>query len=215
MPCHESGPTSDWYLIARKLEEPLQKGMQMTALAPSADAPFGNHPSWSEIDWAKAEREVRRLQARIAKASREGRRRTVHALQWLLDHSFSGKALAVRRVTQNRGKATPGVDGVVWSTPESKTQALESLGRKGYKPKPLRRVLIPKSNGKMRPLGIPTMKDRAMQALHLLGLIPVAEMQGDRNSYGFRPERSTADAREQIFKLLAKKTSPKWILEGD
>jgi len=118
-------------------------------------------------------------------------------------------------VTENQGKRTAGVDGVTWSTPQAKSQAMLSLKRHGYQPKPLRRVLIPKSNGKMRPLGIPTMKDRAMQALYLLALEPVTETTADKCSFGFRPERSPADAIEQCFIALGQRTSAQWILEGD
>jgi len=139
----------------------------------------------------------------------------VKALQWLLTHSFSGKAMAVKRVTENRGKATPGVDKVTWSTPEAKGRAVETLGRHGYKPQPLRRLMIPKANGKMRPLGIPTMRDRAMQALYLLALEPISETTGDRNSYGFRPGRATADAVEYCFKVLARKDCAEWVLDAD
>jgi hypothetical protein len=110
-------------------------------------------------------------------------------LQWLLTHSFSGKALAVKRVTENKGKNTPGVDKVIWKTPGTKTNAIASLKRRGYSALPLRRVMILKKNGKMRPLGIPVMRCRAMQALHLLALEPVAETTADPNSYGFRPEQ--------------------------
>ena len=171
--------------------------------------------AWEQIDWFKCERQASRLQARIVKATREGRWSKAKALQRLLTHSFAAKALAVKRVTENQGKSTPGVDGKIWSTPAAKSKAIESLQRQGYKPQPLRRVYIPKANGKLRPLGIPTMKDRAMQALHLLALAPVAETTADKNSYGFRPERSTADAIEQCFKTLSKGTSPQWVLEGD
>ena len=180
-----------------------------------AGAPSHESVAWHSIDWARCHREVRRLQARIVKATRESRHGKVKALQWMLTHSFSGKALAVRRVTENQGKKTPGVDGVTWSAPEAKSQAMLSLGRRGYRPQPLRRVYIPKSNGKMRPLGIPTLKDRAMQALYLLAIEPVAETTADRCSFGFRPERATADAIEQCFTALSKKVAPQWILEGD
>jgi RNA-directed DNA polymerase len=139
----------------------------------------------------------------------------VKALQWLLTHSFYGRALAVKRVTHNQGKNTPGVDGAIWSTPASRYKAIDTLRRRGYQPQPLRRVYIPKANGKLRPLGIPTMKDRAMQALYLLALLPVAETTADPNSYGFRPKRSTADAIEQCFTVLARKIGPQWVLEGD
>src|SRR6266566_455330 len=122
------------------------------------------------------DRNVRRLQVRIAQATKEGRWGKVRALQRLLTHSYSGKVLAVRRVTENDGKKTPGVDRVIWDTPEKKTWAVHELQRRGYQPQPLRRVYIPKSDGKTkRPLGIPTMIDRAMQALHLLALDPVAK----------------------------------------
>src|SRR5260370_10115261 len=112
--------------------------------------------AWHQINWRRAERNVRRLQARIAQATQAGKWGKVGALQRMLTRSLSGKALAVRRVTENQGKRTPGVDGLTWSTPDAKSQAVLSLKRRGYQPRPLRRVYIPKSNGKMRPLGIPT-----------------------------------------------------------
>ncbi len=169
---------------------------------------------WHGIDWAKCHRTVRRLQARMVKATQEGRHGKVKALQWLLTHSFSAKALAVKRVTENPGKNTPGVDGQTWQTPKAKAQAIVSFKKRGYKPSPLRRVYIPKAKGK-RPLGIPTMNDRAMQALYLLALEPISETTADKNSYGFRPQRSTADAIGQCFITLAHKHSAQWILEGD
>jgi RNA-directed DNA polymerase len=171
--------------------------------------------SWHQINWYKAHQHVRRVQLRIAEATREGRMRKVKSLQRLLTHSFHARALAVKRVTENQGKSTPGVDGQTWSTPEDKFKAILSLKRKGYKPLPLRRVYIPKSNGKKRPLGIPIMKDRAMQALYKLALEPIAETYADGNSYGFRPERSCADAIEQTFIILGRQTRAQWILEGD
>jgi RNA-directed DNA polymerase len=192
----------------------LKEALQMTA---EASAGAVSHPStdWQAIHWLKVHREVRRLQARIVKATREGKWSKVKALQHLLTHSFSGKALAVRRVTENPGKNTPGVDRATWNSSKAKTRAIPTLRRRGYRSQPLRRVYIPKSNGKRRPLGIPTMKDRAMQALYKLALDPIAETTGDGNSYGFRPERSTADALQQCFIVLSRQTSPPWVLEGD
>jgi RNA-directed DNA polymerase len=152
---------------------------------------------------------------RIAKAAREGNLREAKAFQRLLTRSFAAKALAVKRVTETKGKKTPGIDGETWSTPKVKLEAVLSLNGRGYKPLPLRRVYIPKSNGKKRPLGIPTMRDRAMQGLYKLALEPVAETLADRNSYGFRLERSTADATERCFTVLSRKVAAPWILEGD
>jgi RNA-directed DNA polymerase len=184
------------------------------ARAPGAASHQG--PDWNQIDWKKAEYEVKRLQQRIAKATMEGRWGKVKALQHLLTHSFYGKAIAVRRATTNRGKRTPGVDGVIWKTPTRRYQAIHQLRIRGYRPRPLRRVYIDKRDKKAkRPLGIPTMADRAMQALYLLALDPIAETTGDRGSYGFRPRRSVHDAIQQCFTLLARQGSPTWILEAD
>ena len=181
--------------------------------ATRACAPSG--VAWDGINWAHVKRHARGLQTRIVKATQGGRHNQAKALQWLLTHSFSGKALAVKRVTENKGKNTPGVDKVTWKTPVAKTNAIASLKRRGYSPLPLRRVFIPKKNGKTRPLGIPAMKCRAMQALHWLALEPIAETTADLNSYGFRPERSTADAGAQCFNSLARKAQAEWVLEAD
>jgi len=115
-------------------------------------------PDWDQLDWSRIERRVRRLQARIVKATQERRWCRVKSLQWLLTHSFSGKALAIDRVTTNQGAKTPGVDGATWQMPATRYRAIGSLRRRGYQPQPLRRVYIPKSNGKLRPLGIPTVR---------------------------------------------------------
>ena len=171
--------------------------------------------TWKSIDWKSAEKQVRSLQLRIAKAIREGKKSKAKALQWLLSHSMAAKALAVRRVTQNKGAKTPGVDNVRWKTNTLKLQAAKSLVRKGYKALPLRRLYIKKKNGKLRPLGIPTLKDRAMQALYLFALEPFAETFADRGSYGFRKHRSCHDALERCYIHLSRKDSATWVLEGD
>jgi RNA-directed DNA polymerase len=187
----------------------------MTAVVTHAGAFSHTDGRWTAINWRQTHQNVRRLQARIVKATQAGRWGKVKALQRLLTHSFSGRALAVRRVTENQGKRTPGVDRQVWDTPEKKMKAIETLRRRGYQPLPLRRIYIPKSNGRRRPLSIPVMKDRAMQALCLLGLDPIAETTADPNSYGFRKGRSTADAIAQCFTALSRKTSASYILECD
>jgi RNA-directed DNA polymerase len=170
---------------------------------------------WQAIDWPKVRHEVRRLQLRIAKATRAGKHGKAKVLQWLLTHSRSAKLLAVQRVTGNKGAKTPGIDNKLWRTDKQKYAAVQNLKRRGYRPLPLRRLYIPKKNGKLRPLSIPTLQDRAMQALHALALAPVAETVADRNSYGFRPGRSCADAIGQCFCALAKSYAPVWVLEGD
>ena len=175
---------------------------------------------WHSINWKKVYRAVRRLQARIVKAVREGRWHKVKALVYLLTHSFSGRALAILRVVSNSGAKTPGVDEVLFNTPEAKSVAFSTLRRHGYQPQPLRRVYILKSNGKQRPLGIPTMTDRAMQALYLLGLDPIAETLADGHSYGFRLQRCCADALDECHKILRgphgpHTRGPDWVIEGD
>ena len=187
----------------------------MSAAEMPAGAAPERTPDWHSIEWKKVWRTVRRLQARIVKAVAEGRWNKVKALVYLLTHSFGGRALAILRVVSNSGAKTPGVDGVLWNTPEAKSAAFGTLRRHGYQPQPLRRVYIPKSNGKRRGLGIPTMADRAMQALHLLGLDPIAESQADGHSYGFRRERRCADAMAQTHIVLSHRHGPEWILEGD
>src|SRR5260370_2903626 len=170
---------------------------------------------WYATNWQAINRDVRRLQVRIVQETKASRWGKVQALQRVLTHSYSGKVLAVRRVTENNGKKTPGVDKEIWDTPKKKIQAVYALKRRGYQPQPLRRVYIPKSDGKTRrPLGIPTMKDRAQQALHLLALDPVVETKADRNSYGFRQQRSCADAIGQCFIALGS-ANTQWILEAD
>lgn len=187
-----------------------------TTIGNEGSASSHEPPDWHAIDWRRVERNVRTTQKQIAKATRERNWRRVKALQRSLTHSFAARALAVRRVTENQGKRTPGVDGELWDEPGQKWLAISRLKhQRGYRPRPLKRVYIPKSNGKKRPLGIPTMLDRAMQALHLLGLEPVAESTSDPNSYGFRINRSTADAMGQLFVCLSHKASAQWVLEAD
>jgi RNA-directed DNA polymerase len=181
----------------------------------NVDAPSSAPFAWHHINWRHGHRIARRLPARIAKATPEGNRRKVKSLQRVLASSCSAKAIAVKRVTANNGATTPGVDKVLWSTPEDKMRAVRSLTRRGYRPPPLRRVYSPKASHGLRPLGIPTIRARARQALHLLTWEPIAETTAAGNSSGFRPERSTADAIEPGFIALGRRGSPAWVLAGE
>lgn len=165
---------------------------------------------WMNLTWSCIESKVNKLQSRIAKAVKQGRFNLAKKLQYLLVNSFYAKLLAIKRISQNKGKNTAGIDGVLWNSPSKKYNGELSLESKGYKASPLKRT-----NGKKRPLGIPTIYDRAMQALYLLSLDPVAETLLDEKSFGFRKYRGVKDACANLFNLLAKKTSAKWILEGD
>lgn len=185
----------------------------MTAVAKLLTGAALSEEIWKSINWKSVEAEVRQLQMRIAKANREGRHGKVKALPWILTHSYSAKLIAVKRVTQNKGAKTPGVDQIVWETAHQKLQAVKSLKRKGYQTLPLRRIYIPKKDGHQRPLSIPSMNCRA--ALYLLALEPIAENCADQNSYGFRPKRSAADAIGRCFNALASKGSAQYILEAD
>lgn len=205
--------TFDGCFIAGEPGEPLRNGKLETEQLTGAS--FDEAVRWVTIDWKSAARQVRRLQVRIAKAVKANRWGKVKTLQHLLTNSFYAKLLAVKRVTSNKGKNTPGVDGVLWQGAGAKWRAVHSLRRRGYRPEPLRRIYIPKKNGKKRPLSIPTMTDRAYQALYKLALAPVAETLADGNSYGFREGRSCADAVQACFNALSKPNSATWILEAD
>lgn len=185
----------------------------MKLIATGASPAYGR--TWKTINWSRVHTDVERLQKRIAKAVTEKKWDKVKALQWLLSHSLCAKLLAVRRVTSNKGAKTAGIDGITWSSPVQKLKGVLSLKRKGYRAKPLRRIEIPKKNSKKRKLGIPTIYDRAMQALYKLVLEPVSETIADGNSYGFRPHRACRDAIAHCFNIFRSKNSAKWILEAD
>jgi len=171
---------------------------------------------WEQIDWTCAEAFVNRLQLRIVKAVEKENWNLVKRLQYLLVHSFYAKAIAVKRVTSNKGRKTPGVDGVTWEKSVQKLKSIYGLNQKRYQTSPLKRVYIEKFGKKeKRPLSIPTMNDRAMQALYLMALEPIAETTADVVSFGFRKYRSTHDAMKHIHNLLARGNAPIWVIEGD
>ena len=171
---------------------------------------------WNHFPWDTARRFVSRLQKRIAKAVKDGKYRLAERLQYIVTHSYYAKALAVKKVTENKGKRTAGVDGVRWKTAADRMRAVLSLTDKGYKAQPLARIYIPKPNShKMRPLSIPTFYDRAMQALYVLALQPWAETTADITSLGFRLKRCAQDVAVYLFNCLSKRYSAQYILEGD
>lgn len=169
---------------------------------------------WKTLNWKKIQRNVYKLQKRIYQASSRGDVKTVHRLQKLLANSWSAKCLAVRKVTQdNQGKQTAGVDGVKSLNPKQRLELVKKL-RYNNKAKPTRRVWIPKSGtDEKRPLGIPTINDRVLQALAKLILEPEWEAKFEANSFGFRPGRSCHDAIVAIH--LAISTKSKYVLDAD
>jgi RNA-directed DNA polymerase len=170
---------------------------------------------WKNIPWKRVKEAVNNLQSRIASAAKNGNWKLVNKLSRLLTRSFYAKLLSIRKVTTNKGSRTPGIDGIIWSSPADKMRSALQLTNKGYRAKPLTRKYIRKKNGKLRPLSIPTMYDRAMQTLYSLVLGPIESATGDNTSFGFKPYRSTKDAYAYLHICLSKKIAPEWIVEGD
>jgi RNA-directed DNA polymerase len=172
---------------------------------------------WNTIDWTKANRLVRNLRQRIFRATREGDWTKVRSLQKLMLRSYANTLMSVRRVTQvNAGKTTPGVDKVVVKTPAERGQLVAEMRTlTPWRAKPVKRVYIPKANGKLRPLGIPVIRDRVLQAMVKNMLEPSWEARFEGTSYGFRPGRSAQDALKKIYHLVLPNTRLKWILDAD
>ena len=187
--------------------------MQETTAANGPD----RQTDWDCVDWRKANRIVRNLRQRIFRASREGNHRTVQSLQKLMLRCASNRLLSVRRVTQiNAGKYTPGVDQVVVKTPAARGKLVDDLS--SYQPwraKPARRVYIPKANDKLRPLGIPVVTDRCIQAMVKQALEPAWEAQFEGSSYGFRPGRSCHDAMSRIYQIAKSTGTKPWVIDAD
>jgi RNA-directed DNA polymerase len=172
---------------------------------------------WNAINWRKANRAVRNLRHRIFRAAQEGNRKRVRSLQKLMLKSYSNRLVSVRRVAQiNAGKNTPGVDKLVLKTPAARGRMVDTLAHYTlWKAKPARRVYIPKANNKLRPLGIPVVFDRCLQAMVKNALEPFWEAKFEGTSYGFRPGRSEHDAIEKIFGLARPNKTKKWVLDAD
>jgi RNA-directed DNA polymerase len=172
---------------------------------------------WKTIEWEKAYRTVRNLRQRIFRATQEGNLKKVRSLQRLMLKSYSNRLVSVRRVTQtNTGKNTPGMDGMVIKSPAARGKLVDMLGQyTAWKAKPTRRVYIPKANNKLRPLGIPVVIDRCLQALLKNALEPAWEARFEGSSYGFRPGRSAHDAIGKIYLLARPNKKKKWVLDAD
>jgi RNA-directed DNA polymerase len=173
--------------------------------------------NWNAIDWRKANRTVRNLRHRIFRATQEGNLKKVRSLQRLMLKSYSNRQVSVRRVTQiNTGKNTPGMDKLVIKTPAARGKMVDALAHYTlWKARPTRRVYIPKTNNKVRPLGIPVVVDRCLQAMIKNALEPAWEAKFEGTSYGFRPGRSCHDAIEKIYELARPNKTKKWILDAD
>nr|YP_009105313.1 putative reverse transcriptase and intron maturase [Pedinomonas tuberculata]AIT93954.1 putative reverse transcriptase and intron maturase [Pedinomonas tuberculata] len=192
-----------------KILKVCKTNMKISILDPAKPA------QWTTVKWKLVEKRVVRLQHRISMAALEGNNRKVRNLQRLIVRSLSGRLKAVRQVAQeNQGKRTAGIDGVTWTTPDEKFQAAHDL-RKKTKTIPLKRLFISKKDGSTRPLGIPTLNDRAKQAIWNLAVLPAVDCKSDSFSYGFRPYRSTWDCFAQIRVTLGKRDSVKWVIDAD
>lgn len=187
--------------------------MQETTTANGPD----RQTDWDCVDWRKANRIVRNLRQRIFRASREGKHRTVQSLQKLMLRCASNRLLSVRCVTQiNAGKYTPGVDQVVVKTPAARGKLVDDLSTyQPWRAKPTRRVYIPKANGKLRPLGIPVVTDRCIQAMVKQALEPAWEAWFEGSSYGFRPGRSCHDAMSRIYQIAKSTGTKPWVIDAD
>ncbi|WP_197460903.1 reverse transcriptase N-terminal domain-containing protein, partial [Ferroacidibacillus organovorans] len=187
----------------------------MRAWREAQTADTSPHTPDERVNLKEIERHVLRLQRQLVHAVEQGKRKAMRHFKWLIRNSHHVKLLAIRHVTQeNQGRRTPGVDGKTYTTPAQRRElcALVDLRRR---PLTVRRVYVPKKNGKLRPLGIPAIHDRVCQEIHKMAMEPEWDIQFAPNTYGFRPTRSTWDAIAQVFTNLSRPKSPEWVIEGD
>jgi RNA-directed DNA polymerase len=182
----------------------------------AANVTSGDVVDWHSIDWKHVYRTIKNLRQRIFRASREGDLKHVRSLQRLMLKSRANALESVRRVTQvNHGKSTPGIDHVVVTTSAARGTLCHQLSALDlHRVHPVRRVYIPKRKG-TRPLGIPTIVDRCVQAMVKNALEPFWEARFEGISYGFRPGRGCHDAIEKVFRLARPNTTRPWVLDAD
>jgi RNA-directed DNA polymerase len=200
------------------IPEPEDKLDAMPALVGAVSGLTDATLDWRQIDWRRAEREVRRLRQRIFTASKAGDLARVRRLQTLMLRSRSNTLVSVRRVTErNAGRLTAGVDGEIALTPRTKEQLVARVHdpADAFRAMPVRRVFIPKPGGKQRPLGIPVILDRVHQARIVNALEPEWEARFEPKSYGFRPGRGCHDAIEAIFQVAKQNPRRLWVLDAD
>jgi RNA-directed DNA polymerase len=185
-------------------------------MQPAANVTSGDLLDWHAIDWKRVYRSVKNLRQRIFRASRDGDLKTVRSLQRLILRSRANIFESIRRVTQvNHGKDTPGVDSILVTTPEERAALCQRLSQLDlHQVHPIRRVYIPKRNG-TRPLGIPTIVDRCVQAMVKNALEPFWEVRFEGSSYGFRPGQGCHDAIESLFRLARPNTTRPWVVDAD
>jgi RNA-directed DNA polymerase len=190
--------------------------MQTAILDTTANGPE-RATDWQYVDWHRANRVIRTLRQRIFAATRAGEWKKVHSLQKLQLRSYSNRLVRVRRVTQvNQGRHAPGVDKVVIKTPEARGRLVDLLHHsQPWRARPVRRVYLPKAHGKLRPLGIPVVIDRCIQAMVKNALEPSWEARFEGSSYGFRPGRGRHDAIEKIYGLARPNKRKKWVVDAD
>lgn len=179
-----------------------------------------NASKWHAINWKEVYQKVEEKQNNISIAMMENNLKLMYQLQRSLIDSFEARAMAIRKVVTNSGGKTPGIDNVTLDSPEQYYDMIAEIwlvvkNPRTYKAEPLKRVLIPKANGDLRPLGIPTIKDRVVQALYHLAVDPAVEAKSDKYSFGFRKKRSTHDAIAYFRHYMDKSVSPRLVLEAD